>query len=97
MSKFTKGPWEVEYGKPGPGQRIIIYAPKSQSSIVITTMHYEFNNETNKANAHLISAAPTMYKALKNIINLPDNIACPSVKNFAREAIKGIAKAEPIT
>ena len=46
--------------------------------------------EENQANARLIVASPKMYFALKTIIDLGDIMVCPSIKKFAKEAIRGL-------
>lgn len=84
MSKHTKGPWK--YQEESDAYTHIV---RAKNNYMICHLLQD-SSGTTEANARLIAAAPTMYETLKNIVKVPDNIACPSVKNFAKEAIKEI-------
>ena len=95
MNKFTSRPWKwvnKPFDKPFESRipYITIRAGKGCFNQYDEKSGFEINGILSEADARLITAAPTMYEVLKNIINLPDNIACPSVKNFAKEAIKEV-------
>jgi hypothetical protein len=89
MSKHTPGPWKIE-DLIEIEDLIDGEFPYSIETPYVTVAWVTGIGEEAQANAQLIAASPTMYNALKTIIALPDNFACPSVKNFAKEAIKEI-------
>ena len=70
-AKFTKGPWE-KGGTPrsdNGGDKFYVYQIDSSTGAAIcnTNMAYSFVEPNEReANAHLISAAPDMYEALKS-------------------------------
>lgn len=66
-TKFTPGPWEIEYDNSETGQWY-------QSGPAIVHFRYNSNSQIKaKANAHLIAAAPDMFEALR--ILTADNFA----------------------
>ena len=90
-AKHTPGPWV--FGNTTEDKRLIL-GGESRDYIATIQIHQTprrmglWEEPTREANARLIAQSPNMYDALKTIINLPDNIACPTVKNLAKEAIK---------
>lgn len=70
MSKFTKGPWNVE--KPSNG--IIWIESDCSGSLGVCDLYHKdrrgglVNKENAEANAHLIAAAPCMFEALNKVL-----------------------------
>ena len=109
MSGHTKGPWTIvdDSGNIYGQRRFICSANGSNTK---ASMLDEVHNAENWANAHLITAAPDMYEALKRILaaheskkNIVFAIGLRSVgirqqaylcNHFASKARAAIAKAE---
>lgn len=76
-SQFTPGDWSLEYVHGNPG----IYRIKAGDHNIVTLPVQEKDDESN-ANAHLIAAAPMLYRALKELLIsteealITDNIGC---------------------
>ena len=97
--KWTKGPWVVDQGAK-------VYCEDSTGSIVAQCDDFSFvfrDDGEQEANAHLISAAPDMYEALKVFADCVEQIDEEEsdeewakfrllVKDF-RKASKALAKA----
>lgn len=85
---YTKGGWRIEE-HPVQGHFI------GNGEISIASIHEVGNNEA-EANAHLISAAPDMYEALKRLYRLmaKDCGGCIKTEITLLEAQEAIAKAE---
>ncbi len=65
-AKFTKGEWAVDsYASIDNSVRVM------QGNILISYLFIFDDAEEVNANAHLIAAAPEMYKALKSILDSP--------------------------
>jgi hypothetical protein len=83
--KHTPTPWNAEQDRVYSDGRWIA----STDCIGADT-----NTETYQNAAFIVRAVNShdeLVEALKNITNLPNELCCPSVKNFAKEAL---AKAE---
>jgi len=88
MAQPITGPWSVE--KTGPATRYVIIAGDYRVATTLGDC-----DAVDQANAALISAAPELLEALKNIVNFwrhndPKNFA----SDAATDAIAAIAKAE---
>lgn len=79
--KHTLGPWERDDG----------YIKSINTGDVICTPYFSYYERTDeqKANAHLIAAAPEMYEALKNLVE-----SCQLFGKDVDEARAALAKAE---
>lgn len=100
--KFTKGPWAVQTDKYG-GRRIIAMHPEYRKEGLDYVLVDEvggrrygkdFSDESEReANAHLIAAAPDMYKTLKALASLyEDDDGCRKLAQYV-EARAALAKA----
>ncbi len=95
MSKYTKGPWKYSIRKiescskctPNPGS---IGDVRSEMQDICTI----YTDKNQQANARLISAAPELLEALKNLVSR----ATASEENTTifKQANQAIAKAEDI-
>ena len=95
MSKHTKGPWQfVKYDWRQEGKNFQGAVVANKFSIVSAGMFGVSgkNPKESEANARLISAAPTMYKALKKLACLGNgNTYGNSDGNIiAQQAIEGV-------
>lgn len=63
--KYTKGEWRIH-----PTHKTDIYALNNGSKLVAECGNPNLPNGEDLANAHLISASPDMYEALKGIMSL---------------------------
>lgn len=94
--RFSPGPWEVG-GLDGNGQRVV----SSEHIEICTCWHHSVGSieKEMEANAHLISAAPDMYEALRVILALdggewhPERHAREKEEAYQR-ARAALAKAE---
>jgi len=64
VKEFTPGPWKVQRYDNGNSYAI---SPVGSAKVIAKLQSKTFDN---KANAHLIAAAPEMYEALKEIYQL---------------------------
>lgn len=88
---YTKGEWKVE------DETVIVCGMRLIASTTAGGFNYSAYRKENEANAHLISAAPDMYEALKALdeygnASHPYNL---KLKKVAFELLdKALAKAE---
>ncbi len=85
MSKFTPGLWKIKKNKN-------VYHIYDLSDLHIATI-FEYEKETEKANAELIAIAPDMYKFLLDLIKYPESIdpmQFMGLKEEAHRIIKGV-------
>ena len=64
--KFTPGPW----GTVGDGKHGVVYvvnSPDKEDQGIVAEVVFQRCAEKRNANAHLISAAPDMYRALEDV------------------------------
>ena len=94
MADFTRGPWSAFRYKGVDKWRI--GCPDNQLLMATST------HKNNEANAHLISAAPCLFNALKNIMNgietgmiAIDSPADETLANALRQAKAALSKASP--
>jgi hypothetical protein len=79
MSKHTPGPWHIDEYMAGNNRETkacSIMCPNDNQVVceIPDYCYHEEDVENNKANAHLIAAAPDLYEALKTIVtNLPNS------------------------
>lgn len=64
MSAFTPGPWEVNRSEDEP---LYVFQGEGERPVICDLLD-NFGNEEQEANGFLISAAPEMYRALKEIL-----------------------------
>lgn len=65
-TKFTKGPWSVEYG---------VYTPENNYFSSVRVNEGGVADVWNEEDAHLIAAAPELYYALEGMLKyIPDGI-----------------------
>ena len=87
MSKHTSGPWKVVTDRTEEGVMCSVYAGPIEVALCGTG---DVSDDTERANAHLIAAAPEMLEALKEAKRLLDQTdigSCDAVD-------AAIAKAE---
>ena len=85
MTKFTKGPWGIEYGEDSDLIHVGYIDERGIMPSVVVSLHDE-------SNAHLIAAAPDLYEALEYCIDcLGDEFALPN--DCIDEAMNALAKA----
>ncbi len=71
MSEFTKGPWAIEKTEESNGWHSV--GPVTNGKIdVMITIFGNTGRPNSEANAHLISAAPDMYEALKKLLYIAE-------------------------
>ena len=88
----TPGPWESnETGAAGDELACAVWTKAGYTPICTTDFrvgkYKPCTPREQHANARLIAAAPELLEALETIVNLPEEIACHSVKEYARSAI----------
>lgn len=88
MSKFTPGPWKLEYDNNEEGQ---------QFNCGPASISFPYNNPAREAeaqaNAQLIATAPEMYEALKAYAECSDGCTCGD--GWGHEAaIEALRKAD---
>lgn len=90
MSKHTKGPWEAKRSC----SNFIIVGPENEG--IGSTGHWlPDEHKEMKANAHLIAAAPDMYEALKELIEVWEDGGCvDALKDVYFMSVSAKAKAE---
>lgn len=87
--KWTPGPWE----KKSFALSEEILAPGNKLVAIVRLRHYESSEEI-RANAHLIAAAPELYDALFNMMEIYHGRAEQSYPGqMAKDAMKALAKA----
>ena len=84
-TKFTTGPWFIDGQGIGPKS----FADDQSYGITMPVAYIEEYDwpEDHRANAHLIAAAPDMYKALEDMANIAE---CSG--NIVRNARAALAK-----
>jgi len=74
--KFTPGPWRVE-------KRHAVHSGKRRTANA-NVMNHRIPYMEKKANAHLISAAPDMYEAMKEFCDRCDKGEVRSKRTYAK-------------
>lgn len=83
--KHTPGPWITNSGQ--------IYPAQTGKTVAIIP-YYDKENENEKANAHLIAAAPDMLHALRTVaVILSDHLDNPSMKAAYEQCQYAIGQA----
>ena len=95
---YTKGEWKVQHYNKNKLYVISDYSQIAQM-LYTETRGMVGTPEQREANAHLISAAPEMYKALKTVREQVANFLYPKVKLLSSKELivlmdKALAKAE---
>ncbi len=79
-TKFTPGPWSI-FGplsdKHEPAYRV---SAERTLSLTVSPCHDGFVQGENKANAHLIAAAPELYEALELLLSAQGKIEEKAIK-----------------
>lgn len=93
MSKHTPGPWRIEFVKDVSSGSVGSHIIRLGNEWEYLAFHKSGSTpDVEKANAHLIAAAPEMLEALENLLQFVDSI--PDITNehskmkAARDAIK---------
>ena len=95
IEKFTPGEWEVvpftDYGRDSLFITTKAKKPIAYVSEQITDMkgrYVDWDEDTRKANAHLLAAAPDMYWILKRLTELTDYAELVGVLSDAKTTLK---------
>ena len=84
--KHTPGPWHVGL-KPGP----MVYGPQGEQIVGLNVM---LDSDEVLANAKFIAAAPAMYEALHNLLNVYQESTDDNGSPIVLGAIDALAQAE---
>ena len=94
-AQHTPGPWQFYVDTPStePNWHIVTNASRMR---VIANIHIEPGNAMDEANAQLISSAPDLLEALKDVLRIARTASIGVTVNKVRleRAEKAIAKAE---
>ena len=100
MENFTKGPWTLlELSHPGRVYQDYAVNGQPDGCYLVATVSNWNGADQNKANAHLIAAAPDLYEALEELEGLvslaewKDEDGYPFMHQAARRAWEALAKA----
>ena len=83
MNKHTPGPWAVS---DDGDVTLIVHAPKDEVDIACMSNDCEMFSEI-RANANLIAAAPAMYEALVEMVELRKQLAIDHPHLFVGKAV----------
>ena len=99
MSKHTPGPWEIDWYICRAGNEELWRVPRSIGPVYTDHNHWAGNYITaDKADAHLIAAAPDLLEALKKLDNFfetyrPEDHPVSDPHELVRAAIKKAEEA----